>query len=141
MNNENLPQPIENKDEFIKEFFAIQQQEVAVKRDELAIRKEETKLNQEVALASITSQEITSQEKVELKRGDVFLKTQIAKYWLWGVLGLLFAFIIGIAMYLDKSDIAIRVIEIGGSVLLGYFAGVNRGKAQILEQQNRTKDE
>lgn len=58
MNNENLPQPIENKDEFIKEFFAIQQQEVAVKRDELAIRKEETKLNQEVALASITSQEI-----------------------------------------------------------------------------------
>ena len=136
MNNENLPQPIENKDEFIKEFFAIQQQEVAVKRDELAIRKEETKLNQEVALASITSK-----EKVELKRGDVFLKTQIAKYWLWGVLGLLFAFIIGIAMYLDKSDIAIRVIEIGGSVLLGYFAGVNRGKAQILEQQNRTKDE
>lgn len=79
MNNENLPQPIENKDELIKEFFAIQQQEVAVKRDELAIRKEETKLNQEVALASITSQ-----EKVELKRGDVFLKTQIAKYWLWG---------------------------------------------------------
>lgn len=45
-------------------------------------------------------------------------------------------------MYLDKSDIAIRIIEIGGAVLLGYFAGVNRGKAQILEkQQSRTKEE
>lgn len=137
MNNENnLPQEIENKDEFIKEFFAIQQQEIAVKRDELAIRKEETKLNQEVALASIASQ-----EKVELKRGDVFLKTQIGKYWLWGVLGVLLAIVIGIAMHLNQSDIAIRIIEIGGAVLLGYFAGINRGKAQILEQQNRTKDE
>ena len=136
MSNENFPQEIENRDEFIKEFFAIQQQEVAVKRDELAIRKEETKLNQEVALASISSQ-----EKVELKRGDVFLKTQIGKYWLWGVLGVLFSVIIYIAMYLDKSDIAIRIIEIGGAVLLGYFAGVNRGKAQILEQQNRSKED
>ncbi|TGZ99483.1 hypothetical protein [Rodentibacter pneumotropicus] len=137
MNNENnLPQEIENKDEFIKEFFAIQQQEVSLKRDELAIRKEETKLNQEVALASIASQ-----ERVELKRGDVFLKTQIGKYWLWGVLGVLFAVVIGIAMHLNQSDIAIRIIEIGGAVLLGYFAGINRGKAQILEQQNRTKDE
>ncbi|OBX79245.1 hypothetical protein [Haemophilus aegyptius] len=136
MSSENFPQEIENRDEFIKEFFAIQQQEVAVKRDELAIRKEETKFNQEVALASISSQ-----EKVELKRGDVFLKTQIGKYWLWGVLGVLFSVIISIAMYLDKSDIAIRIIEIGGAVLLGYFAGVNRGKAQILEQQNRSKED
>lgn len=135
-NENNLPQEIENRDEVIKEFFAIQQQEVAVKRDELAIRKEETKLNQEVALASIASQ-----EKVELKRGDVFLKTQMGKYWLWGVLGVIFAIIIGIAMYLQQSDIAIRIIEIGGAVLLGYFAGVNKGKTQILEQQQRQKDE
>jgi len=33
MSSENFPQEIENRDEFIKEFFAIQQQEVAVKRD------------------------------------------------------------------------------------------------------------
>ncbi|MFC1116158.1 hypothetical protein ACFGY2_01575 [Pasteurella multocida] len=137
MNKENsLPEEIEHKDEFIREFFAIQQQEVAVKRDELAIRKEETRLNQEVALASIASQ-----EKVELKRGDVFLQTQIGKYWLWGVLGVIFAIIIGIAMYLNQSDIAIRIIEIGGAVLLGYFAGVHKGKSQILEQQNRQKEE
>ena len=136
MNNENLPQEIEDKDEFIKEFFAIQQQEVAVKRDELILRKEESRLNQEVALASIASQ-----EKVELKRGDVFLKTQIGKYWLWGVLGILFAIVIGIAMHLNQSDIAIRIIEISGAVLLGYFAGVNRRKAQILDQQNRHKED
>ncbi|TYG35566.1 TMEM165/GDT1 family protein [Lonepinella koalarum] len=132
MSNENLPQEIGNKDEFIKEFFAIQQQEIAVKRDELLIRKEESKLNQEVALASISSQ-----EKVELKRGDVYLSTQKGKYWLWGGLALLTCTIIAVAMYLNQSDIAIRIIEIGGAVLLGYFAGINRGKAQILEQQNR----
>ncbi|TYG33559.1 hypothetical protein FW755_11590 [Lonepinella koalarum] len=132
MSNENLPQEIGNKDEFIKEFFAIQQQEIAVKRDELLIRKEESKLNQEVALASISSQ-----EKVELKRGDVYLSTQKGKYWLWGGLALLTCAVIAVAMYLNQSDIAIRIIEIGGAVLLGYFAGINRGKAQILEQQNR----
>ncbi|KGQ36846.1 hypothetical protein JP35_10100 [Gallibacterium anatis] len=135
-NENNLPQEIESKDELIKEFFAIQQQEVAVKREELAIRKEETKLNQEVALASIDSQ-----EKVELKRADVFLKTQTGKYWLWGVLFVVFAIIIALAMRLNQSDIAIRMIEISGSVLLGYFAGVNRGKAQVLERQNRRKEE
>lgn len=75
MSNDNLPQEIEHKDEFIKEFFAIQQQEIAVKRDELSIRQNENQLNQEIALASIQSQ-----EKVELKRGDVFLQTQIGKY-------------------------------------------------------------
>lgn len=136
MSNDNLPQEIEHKDEFIKEFFAIQQQEIAVKRDELSIRQNENQLNQEIALASIQSQ-----EKVELKRGDVFLQTQIGKYWLWGVLGVLFCAVLCVAIYLGQSDIAIRVIEIGGAVLLGYFAGVNRGKTQILEQQNRQKDE
>lgn len=136
MSNDNLPQHIEHKDEFIKEFFAIQQQEIAAKRDELAIRKEETKLNQEIALASIASQ-----QKVELQRGDVFLQTQRGKFWLWGILGTLSAVVIGFAMYLNQSDIAIRMIEIGGAVLLGYFAGINRGKAQILEQQNRQKED
>jgi len=58
-----------------------------------------------------------------------------------GCFRVLFSVIISIAMYLDKSDIAIRIIEIGRAVLLGYFAGVNRGKAQILEQQNRSKED
>lgn len=44
-------------------------------------------------------------------------------------------------MYLDKADIAIRIIEVAGAVLLGYFAGVHKGKSQVLEQQNRQKDE
>lgn len=125
----NLPQEIENKEEFIKEFFAIQQQEIAIKRDELTLRQEENKLNQEVALASIASQ-----EKVELKRGDVFLSNQKGRFWLWGCSALILAVVICMAMYLDKTDIAIRIVEITGAVLLGFFAGINRGKAQILEQ-------
>lgn len=132
MSNENLPQPIEHKDEFIKEFFELQQQEIAIKRDELQVRQEEAKYSNEVALASIASQ-----EKVELKRGDVFLSTQKGKYWLWAGLATLFSLVVGFAMYLDKTDIALRIIEISGAVLLGYFAGVNRGKAQVLEQQNK----
>lgn len=132
MNNENLPQNIEPKDEFIKEFFELQQQEISIKRDELQVRQEEARFSNEVALASIASQ-----ERVELKRGDVFLSTQKGKYWLWGGLATLFSLVIGFAMYLDKTEIALRIIEISGAVLLGYFAGVNRGKAQVLEQQNK----
>ena len=44
-------------------------------------------------------------------------------------------------MYWNKSDIAIRIIEVGGAAILSYFAGINKGKAQALEQQNRQKDE
>lgn len=102
----------------------------------IALRKEESKLNKEVALASIASQ-----ETVELKRADVFLANQNNKYRLWNAFAFLFAVIVGTAMYLNQSDIAIRIIETSGAGLLAYFAGMNRGKAQILEQQNRQKEE
>lgn len=134
----NLPKEIESKDEFIKEFFSIQQQEIAVKRDELTVRHNESKLNHELALASISSQ-----EKVELKRGDVYLETQKDRNRLWIGLGIICAIVMGVAMYLNQSDIALRIIEIGGAVLLAYFAGISRGKSQVLEQlqQNKQKDE
>ncbi len=142
MSNKNLPQNSENKNEFIKEFFELQQQEIATKRDELAIKKdelalrrEEAQLNKEMAMKSFDAQ-----KEVELQRGDVFLQNQLSKYRLFGIFGLLFTIIVGLAMFLDKTDIAVRIVEITGSVLLGYFAGINKGKVQLLEKQNRQQN-
>ena len=53
------------------------------------------------------------------------------------MLAILFSAIVGLSIWLNQADIAIRIIEIGGAVLLGYFAGLNRGKAKILEQQQQ----
>ncbi|TNH02200.1 hypothetical protein FHQ26_11710 [Testudinibacter sp. TR-2022] len=129
---QNVPQEVEGKDEFIKDFFVLQQQEIAVKRDELLVRKDEIHSNENIALASIASQ-----EKIELKSRDVFLSNQKTKFLLWGVLAIVIAVVLIFSMNSGKTEIAMELIKIGGAVLLGYFAGVNRGKAQILEKQNQ----
>lgn len=40
-------------------------------------------------------------------------------------------------MWLDKAEIALEFIKIGGGVLLGYIAGVSQGKAKALENMQR----
>lgn len=41
------------------------------------------------------------------------------------------------AMFTGNTAIALELIKIGGAVLLGYFAGINRGKVQVLEKQRQ----
>lgn len=71
------------------------------------------------------------------KHGNVFLSVHKARLWLFGAIAALLTIIILAAMYTNKTEIALESIKIGGAVLLGYFAGINKGKAQVLEKQNR----
>lgn len=132
----NLPEFVANQEGFIKEFFTIQHQEILAKKQELEIRREEIKSNEKIALASISAQETT-----DLKRGDVFAGVHKGKMWLWAFLALIIAIVIVSAMVFDKPDIAMEIIKIGGAVFLGFFAGVNRGKAQALEKQEHQKSD
>lgn len=38
-------------------------------------------------------------------------------------------------MMTNHIAIALELIKIGGAVLLGYFAGLHKGKSQVLENQ------
>ena len=59
---------------------------------------------------------------------------------LFGVVSLLIALVLICAMMTGNTEIALELIKIGGAVLLGYFAGLNRGKAQVLEKQRNTEE-
>lgn len=50
-------------------------------------------------------------------------------------LALIAALVVIAAMLTDKTDVALELIKVGGAVILGYIAGVNKGKAQALEQR------
>lgn len=108
---------------------------MANKRAELEIRRHEIEANKEIALASIAAQKDDI-----VKRGDVFASVQKGRLWLFGGIAFLVAIVIIFAMYTGQTDIAIKLIEIGGAVLLGYFAGFHRGKAQALEAQNNRQN-
>lgn len=123
------------KEELIERFLDLQSKEMIVKQDELRVRQAEINANKDVAMQSIAVQ-----EKVELKRADVFVATQAKKYTFWICSVIAFVCLVVVAMLTGYADLAIRIVEIGGSVILGYFAGVSRGKNQILEQQLQQKE-
>ena len=72
-----------------------------------------------------------------MKRGEVFAATHRSRLRLVGFIAFLVALVIIAAMWLDKAEIALEFIKIGGGVLLGYIAGVSQGKAKALENMQR----
>ena len=130
MNNE--PQKREEQEATFREFLEYQKLELANKREELVLRREEIRSNEAIALASISAQK----EDI-LKRGEVFAATHRSRLRLVGFIAALVALVIIAAMWLDKAEIALEFIKIGGGVLLGYIAGVSQGKAKALENMQR----
>ncbi|MFD1244785.1 hypothetical protein [Paralysiella testudinis] len=126
----------ENQELLVKEFLEIQKLDAANKSKELDIRKEEIKSNESIALASIAAQ-----KEDTATRGHIFADVHKSKLKLFGLIGFLVAVVITVAMLMDKTEVALEIIKIGGAVLLGYLAGVNKGKAQILEKTRQRDQE
>lgn len=130
----NLPE--QNDPPFIGEFLELQRTELITKQQELEVRRAEIESNERIALKSIEAQQADN-----LKRGDVFLSIQKGRLWLFiGIVVLLTAIII-VSMITNHITIALELIKIGGAVLLGYFAGLHKGKSQVLENQQRQNDD
>ncbi|WP_369586213.1 hypothetical protein [Kingella oralis] len=130
-----LPEQPDNQQELVREFLEYQKQELANKRAELNIRRDEIASNERIALATIAAQK----EDFD-KRGNVFASVSKSRLMLFGVVSLLIALVLICAMMTGNTEIALELIKIGGAVLLGYFAGLNRGKAQVLEKQRNTEE-
>ena len=63
-----------------------------------------------------------------------------SRFILFGAVALLVTAVLITAMFTGNTAIALELIKIGGAVLLGYFAGINRGKVQVLEKQRQTDE-
>lgn len=114
----------------MREFLEYQKQELANKSKELDIRRDEVQSNERIALASIQAQKYDSDN-----RGTVFTETVKSRNRTLTWLALIAALVVIAAMLTDKTDVALELIKVGGAVILGYIAGVNKGKAQALEQR------
>lgn len=134
--NQNLPQHENQEQQLIHEFLEIQKLESNNKQKELELRHLEIQSNERIALKSIEAQQHDN-----AKRGDIFSSIHKGRLWLFGTIAVLITVIIVVSIQADKPEVALELIKIGGAVLLGYFAGINKGKAQALENQNRQSNE
>lgn len=122
--------PQESQERMMREFLEYQKQELANKSKELDIRRDEVQSNERIALASIQAQKSDSDN-----RGTVFTEMVKSRNRTLTWLALIAALVVIAAMLTDKTDVALELIKVGGAVILGYIAGVNKGKAQALEQR------
>ena len=130
-----LPEQSDNQQELVRELLEYQKQELANKRIELDLRRDEIASNERIALATIAAQK----EDFD-KRGNVFASVSKSRFILFGAVALLVTAVLITAMFTGNTAIALELIKIGGAVLLGYFAGINRGKVQVLEKQRQTDE-
>ncbi len=124
---DNLPEQQDNQ-----EILEYQKLELANKREELALRRHEIQSNENIALAAISAQ-----KENNTQGSEVLIAVNKSRLVIWVVVAFLLAIVLVFAMFTDSKEIALELIKIGGAVALGYFAGVNRGKAQVLEKQKR----
>lgn len=135
--SEQMPQQQENQEHFMmREFLEYQKQELQNKSKELDIRRDEIQSNERIALASIEAQKEDSANK-----GEFFSKMVKTRYRTMVWIAVIAAVVICAALLTNKTDVALELIKVGGAVLLGFIAGVNKGKAQVLEGQARKNSE
>ncbi len=129
---DNLPEQQDNQAQLVREILECQKLELANKREELALRRHEIQSNENIALAAISAQ-----KENNTQGSEALIAVNKSRLVIWVVVAFLLAAVLVFAMFTDSKEIALELIKIGGAVALGYFAGVNRGKAQVLEKQKR----
>lgn len=129
---DNLPEQQDNQAQLVREILEYQKLELANKREELALRRHEIQSNENIALAAISAQ-----KENNTQGSEALIAVNKSRLVIWVVVAFLLAAVLVFAMFTDSKEIALELIKIGGAVALGYFAGVNRGKAQVLEKQKR----
>lgn len=126
-------QPVEK---VLREFLDVQKGEIEIKKQELKLEQEKIKSHQIIALASIEAQKNDRKDQMTL-----YSEVNKTKYYAIVGIAVLIAIILGIAMWLNKIEIAMEILKIGGTGLLAYLAGVNRGKNVAIEKQQRQDEE
>lgn len=132
--SENLPEKPENQ--LIAEFLDYQKQELAHRSKELDLRKHEIESNERIAIASIEAQKADSANK-----GAFFEKMVTSRHRTVTLVSLIVGAVVLASILTGKTEVAVEIIKVGGAVLLGYIAGLNKGKAQVLENHSRKNED
>lgn len=103
-----------------------------LQQQELELEREKIRSNEKIALASIEAQKGDRTAQMTL-----FSKIHRTQYILFGVIAVLVVVVLVVAMSTNNTALASEIVKIGGAVLLGYLAGVNKGKASVLEKQKQ----
>lgn len=119
-----------------KDFLENQKRTHQLQQKELEIQREQIASNEKIALASIEAQKGDRVEQMNL-----LAKIEGKKHNTIWVITVAVVLVILVSIWRKETGFALEVLKIGGALLAGYFAGVNKGKASALEKQQHKNDE
>lgn len=116
--------------------ISLKEKEIEFKTQELAIRAKEIESNKEIALKSIEAQ-----KEDRKTQATFFSGLESRKNFFKCLVALAVTGVVIISMYTGNAQYAIELAKIGGGVLMGYLAGVYKGKADQLERNAKRNDD
>jgi hypothetical protein len=127
-NKSQVPQQTTPPPELITQFFNVQAQEIALRTRELDVASQQNEHNKAIAEASITA-------NVQDRENERAHRERKAKLQLFGILGILIIviFFLCFALFTGKEAVAIKVIEVAGTFLLGFAGGYGYRSAKKQE--------
>lgn len=117
--------------ELANQFLEYQKIESVNRSKELDIRDNEIKSNEKVALASLEVKRINNEQQAK-----ILLDGQKYKHTILVFIVFSFTLIVVTSMITNQITIALELIKISGSILVGYFIGLNKEKYKQLENKN-----
>lgn len=116
----------------VRDLVESQKQTHQLQQQELELEREKIRSNEKIALTSIEAQKGDRTAQMSL-----LSKMHRTQYILFGIIAILVVVVLVVAMQTNNTALASEIVKIGGAVLLGYIAGVNKGKASALEKQRQ----
>lgn len=133
------PNPIAAIEKFVEvqaKEISLKEKEIDFKIQELAIKSKEIDSHKEIALKSIEAQKEDRQTQATFFSG-----LEARKNFFKCLVAVAVSGVVIISMYTGNAQYAIELAKIGGGVLMGYLAGVYKGKSDQLERDSRKSDD
>lgn len=132
-NRQNSEKPNEHQlVRVVRDLVETQKQTHQLQQQELELEREKIRSNEKIALTSIEAQKGDRTAQMSL-----LSKMHRTQYILFGIIAILVVVVLVVAMQTNNTALASEIVKIGGAVLLGYIAGVNKGKASALEKKGQ----
>lgn len=132
-NRQNSEKPNEHQlVRVVRDLVETQKQTHQLQQQELELEREKIRSNEKIALTSIEAQKGDRTAQMSL-----LSKMHRTQYILFGIIAILVVVVLVVAMQTNNTALASEIVKIGGAVLLGYIAGVNKGKVSALEKKGQ----
>lgn len=123
-------------EEVVKDFLAIQKQEIAIRQNEIILRGKEVDNQKEIALRQLQAQEGDLRDQRAHNRSSSLITK--------GFIVLLIIFVLGLIVYLiekGRDALALEIIKILGTAIISFGGGFFYGKSRARETNIETPDD